>query len=157
MANGNCQDSDEDTHYQASIKTTKGVALDIFAKCAKFNEDIYSKFLAPYYKTDMYAETWQRGEPEDNFKSFCREYKVENVKSIILSDDVKFPSLDDHSKWAITATDSESRICIGDINRQVGQKERCGGMVCAELPEVRKTYESFISGIEKCEDERDEL
>ncbi|XP_070547110.1 plancitoxin-1-like [Ptychodera flava] len=61
VVNGNCKDRDEDTHYHAEIKTLEGVALDIFAKSAKFNEDIYSKFLAPYYKADMYAETWQRG------------------------------------------------------------------------------------------------
>ncbi|XP_070546907.1 plancitoxin-1-like [Ptychodera flava] len=157
VANGKCQTSREDTHYHADIKTVDGVTLDIFAKSAKFNEDIYSKFLAPHYKTDIYVQTWQQGNRENNYDPFCEDYRVETITSLIFPDDVEFLALNDHSKWAIPTTDSESRICIGDINRQLSQKKRGGGMVCAKLPKVRNTYESFINEIDACDDEHDEL
>ncbi|XP_070547061.1 plancitoxin-1-like [Ptychodera flava] len=103
VADGHCEDSKERCKYHAEIETQGGVTIDIFAKSAKFNADIYSDFIAPHFESNMYAETWQKGSAE-NLKSFCKGYKVENVRSLTLPGDVNFKSTKDHSKWAVTTT-----------------------------------------------------
>lgn len=87
-----------------------------FAKNKNFDSDLYSSLVAPYYATDLLAETWQNG--ESKLKSNCSEYSVENVREVKVCDNY-FKETDDHSKWAISKSLETNIVCIGDINRMV--------------------------------------
>lgn len=80
--------------------------------------DIYSQCIAKQYPSTWHVETWKRGhEIQDH---------VDCVKDVRLLhyDTVTFKESQDHSKWAVSATDM---YWVGDLNRMTSQFRRGGG------------------------------
>ncbi|XP_070547212.1 plancitoxin-1-like [Ptychodera flava] len=146
IANG--QHIDVKEGYQDTFTSLAGQVFTVFGKGGKFNDDLYSNLVAPYFKQNMFTETWQVG-PSPKMESYCHKYKIENIKNVSLPG-VKFPSTLDHSKWAITYESAGGQVCMGDINRQLAQKSRGGGMLCTRLPKLWKKFTTFVEEIENC-------
>lgn len=101
-----------------TIESRDGMEFTSFAKTRKFEKELYSDLVVPYFHGgDYYAETWRHG--GGNLPSNCsRTLKVFNIKSIEIRDKrMGFDSTKDHSKWLVGR--DHDVICVGDINRQV--------------------------------------
>ncbi|XP_065314945.1 plancitoxin-1-like isoform X2 [Gordionus sp. m RMFG-2023] len=138
-----------------------------FAKYKRFNADIYTNILAPFYDADLLTETWQVDKRHILNSSCIKIPRVENIKGISFShshldmnsrhpynlpsnlDAIHFSELIDHSKWTITAS-SGSVVCVGDLNREITQAKRSGGMVCIDNPNLWESFKQIISDIEAC-------
>ncbi|GAB1607813.1 plancitoxin-1-like [Argonauta hians] len=120
-----------------------------FAKFSKFDQDLYSSWLAPTFGSSLLVESWQNG--RGKLASFCEgDYKVFNIRSIGIGNS-SFSQTRDHSKWAITVKGARKNIvCIGDINRQEHQMERAGGTVCFRDPDVWRSFYRAAKTFEKC-------
>ncbi|XP_063709606.1 deoxyribonuclease-2-alpha-like isoform X2 [Culicoides brevitarsis] len=128
-----------------------------FAKTRHFGKDLYEDWLAPALKTDLVVETWQHG--TGNMPSNCTLMnKVMNVDEIEISAaSYDFPTLKDHSKWAVSASDDSNWICVGDINRQEHQKQRGGGTVCQNHKKMSKFYRNLVKDVEPCPKEKSQI
>lgn len=77
--------------------------------------------------TDMYVNTWLRGQEMGNKQHSRTKCAVTDVKDIVLtmpvsksnSSDltIEFPTSKDHSKWAVAK--SKNWTCVADMNRTV--------------------------------------
>ncbi|ELU06802.1 hypothetical protein CAPTEDRAFT_171507 [Capitella teleta] len=131
-----------------SFQSLAGQEFTSFAKNSAFDADLYSAWLAPYYKSDMNVESWQNG--RGKLDSNCTgTFKVCNVCKMIPYG-VVFKETKDHSKWAFLL--SSQRLCIGGINRMSSQFIRAGGSVCFSIPDVWKTFQASIKLVENCPD-----
>ncbi|XP_065316101.1 plancitoxin-1-like [Gordionus sp. m RMFG-2023] len=147
-----------------------------FAKYKKFDADIYSDLIAPYYQSNLLSETWQQDTKHALNSSCFRHPTVQNIKGIsfnINSNDnkisdsqrnISFSEFVDHSKWAVTNPKSfpatskihknsninKPVVCIGDLNRELHQEKRSGGMVCTENLQLWNSFRQIINDIEAC-------
>ncbi|XP_071491461.1 plancitoxin-1-like [Diadema antillarum] len=129
------------------LTSVNGRGFTSYAKFIKFNEDLYSHWVAPALGDDMYAETWLNA--ASKLPSFCSGvYKVENVENINFDGVLTFKSTKDHSKWAIS--EHKKWTCIGDINRTKSQYERGGGTVCLNIPAVWTAFHTLIAKFSQC-------
>jgi len=138
------------------IETIGGVSLKLFSKWKDADEDMISDFMAPELKSDLFSQTWQNG--NNNLPSDCQDtYWTYTVEHMYISElDVGFSTHDDHSKWAVGAPDgfkyNSDWVCIGDMNRQESQEDRCGGFMCFENDQVNKQYVQMTVDLLDCDD-----
>ncbi|XP_071491439.1 plancitoxin-1-like [Diadema antillarum] len=139
----------ESAPWNSSVVLTSagGQAFISYAKFVKFDEDLYSYWVAPDLGDDMYAETWRNA--RSKLPSFCTgEYKVENVDHVTFNGMLSFNSTKDSSKWAIS--EHKQWTCIGDINRTKSQYDRGGGTVCFNIPAVWFAFNTLIADFSRC-------
>jgi len=132
-----------------SIFSLAGVKFDVFAKNKAWDQELYEDLVAPFYNTGLKTETWQNG--VGKLPSYCTpsyQYNVENVLDIQLQDGSSWKETQDHSKWAVS--DSGNYVCIGDINRVEGQRNRGGGTVCTSNSSLWTAFDGIISSIDNC-------
>ena len=80
--------------------------------------DLYWYLVAPSLGDDLYVETWMH--TSSKLPSFCNgSYHVENVLFMGFPNVPGYKETVDHSKWAIGK--NKKWVCIGDINRTVGE------------------------------------
>jgi deoxyribonuclease-2 len=131
--------------------TPASLTFTSFAKTSNWNNYLYENLVAPYYKTDLYAETWMNGANPD--PTFCKNatitYDVMNIRSLS-SQGVSWTETQDHSKWVISTHDSLNRVCIGDINRQQSQNTRAGGTVCFVQSSQWTSFNNAIVTADSC-------
>ncbi|XP_022085271.1 plancitoxin-1-like [Acanthaster planci] len=125
-----------------------------FNKAGEWKKDLYKDWLAPYFKSGLYCETWQRGRGKNLSSSCVNGLKVYNVKEVTLIGKYKFTNTKDHSKWAVTTKHDLKWICIGDINRQTTQMFRGGGAVCLENRDVHQAFFDAVTDKQKCKNEK---
>lgn len=135
------------------LQSRGGVTFHSFAKNRYIKKELYSDLIAPSLESNLLVESWQHG--AGNLPSDCSKpmWTVQNVEGVTIGQWYNFETLQDHSKWAVSGSDSESTrrfICVGDINRQEHQKVRGGGSVCSELPEVVAAYAASVGSVESC-------
>ena len=99
------------------FQSTGGIIYTSFAKNKYFGGDLYSNLVAPHYNTDLLVETWQNGRG-GKLPSNCSELTIENVQNLNLAED-PFKETEDHAKWAISKSQYDALVCIGDVNRMV--------------------------------------
>ena len=129
-----------------ALNSEGGTTFNIFAKFSKFNDDLYSGWLATYFERSLYTETWQNS--ADKLSSNCTEmYSVENIVEMNLVG-TKYKRTQDHSKWAISS--DGDIICIGGINRAQSQFRRPGGTVCFNEKKLVKQIRESIIKVENC-------
>ncbi|KAL3870311.1 hypothetical protein ACJMK2_038387 [Sinanodonta woodiana] len=149
MASSQKHPTREPWYRQTRLISLGGQEFISFAKFSKFGKDLYSAWLAESLSGDLYVETWQKGAKKMKLNSSCTtQYKVYNVEGITFSDKVTFKETKDHSKWAVTV--SNTWTCIGDINRMSSQFHRAGGTACFQNPSVWKSFNMLISDVEPC-------
>ena len=125
-----------------------GEMLTSFAKGPKFNQDLYSNYVAPTFKINMLAETWLNG--AEPMTSECNLiYHVENVK-VETSPILEYKSSLDHSKWAISKARDKPVVCIGDINRMKHQLVRGGGTMCIKDLNVWQLFDNIVGQVASC-------
>jgi len=116
--------------YVTTVTSLGGQAFTAFAKSAALNDDLYEALVAPHFKKDFIAETWQNGVGRIPSwkKGKQHAYTIENGAVVGFPGHDQFKESNDHSKWAVSM-DGEV-LCVGDINRQEGQTRRGGGTTC---------------------------
>ncbi|KAL5262892.1 hypothetical protein ACHWQZ_G008331 [Mnemiopsis leidyi] len=124
----------------------EGFKFTAFAKTGEFGADLYKEVIGPYFNSDLYAETWQRGQC---VPSNCTGHtSVYNVREMELLDQ-HYREPQDHSKWAVTA---DGHVCVGGINRMTSQYSRGGGSLCFQAGRLWKQIWKGIQSYEKCEE-----
>lgn len=63
---------------------------------------------------------------------------------------VTWTTTKDHSKWAVAYNGGVTYACIGDINRQTGQRNRGGGTYCITDPGLVSAFTAVIQTSEDC-------
>lgn len=76
---------------------------------------------------------------------------------------VGWDSMKDHSKWGVSTAglmsadqydelgqQHDTRVCLGDLNRQPSQRFRGGGYVCSSDPRVWIAFRSLVVELEPC-------
>ncbi|XP_022085064.1 plancitoxin-1-like [Acanthaster planci] len=134
---------------ELSLQSKDGKIFISFNKASKWSLDLYKDWLAHYFKSGLYCETWQNG--GRNLNSSCEAgLNVYNVKKVSLKGGSDFKGTKDHSKWAVTTKSGLQWACFGGINRQTSQMYRGGGAVCFEHPDVHKTFYDCVAEYEPC-------
>ena len=65
-------------------KLSLRVKFTTFSKSRKYEKDIYSQLIAPYFREDMLVQTWRNGAGE-KLGSDCKDqFQIINVDSIKL-------------------------------------------------------------------------
>ncbi|XP_033119525.1 plancitoxin-1-like isoform X1 [Anneissia japonica] len=132
-----------------TLYSKAGREFQSFSKSKGFNQDIYANWLAPYWKTNLFTETWQNG--GGKLKSNCSStFTVQNIKLISLPGIILQKETKDHSKWAVSTGNTRQVTCIGGINRMEAQFRRAGGLVCSEIPEIWKAFRQLVNDTEPC-------
>ncbi len=107
----------------------------LFAKTAAWNADLYAACLAPALQQPLTVESWQHGTLEGPVCQPAVPYNTVDVQTVDFgyasgTTPTQFSIDDDHSKWAVTATNTGDTVCFSDINRVTTQYERNGGAIC---------------------------
>ncbi|XP_054263944.1 plancitoxin-1-like isoform X2 [Macrosteles quadrilineatus] len=130
------------------IRSAGGKHFRVFAKSPSFNKELYSYWVAPALQVDLLVQTWARGRSHQD--SSCEgKFKVENVEKISVVG-VEFPTTNDHSKWAVSDSQTKPWICVGDINKDDSQKRRGGGTVCIKNKSLWKAYHTTVIDTDSC-------
>jgi deoxyribonuclease-2 len=147
-----------DSGSQTSVKvfsTMDGVELQSFSKSKYWGSDFYDQFVAPTLGSNMSVETWNNG--RGTLPSYCsREqgehgvHNVSNVTEVSISDSLTWGNEKDHSKWGVTDSADKHTACIGDINRQNGQRVRGGGTVCLTDESLWTAIHGMIKQADTC-------
>lgn len=116
--------------FVTTVTSQGGQDFTAFSKSAALDDDLYEALVAPHFKKDFIAETWQNGVGRIPTwkKGKQHAYTIENGAVVQFPGHDQFKESSDHSKWAVSM-DGEV-FCVGDINRQDGQTRRGGGTTC---------------------------
>ncbi|XP_035224221.1 deoxyribonuclease-2-like [Stegodyphus dumicola] len=139
------------------LKSLKNKSFVSFAKDNQFNHDLYSDVIAPGLKSSLVTETWRRGSGMFLPASCKSDYSVLDIVTMNMTvvdkkktKNILFKSTEDHSKWAASAANDKSWICVGDMNRMASQAKRGGGALCFESAPVWNAYRSAVSETDQC-------
>ncbi|GCC20393.1 hypothetical protein chiPu_0018952 [Chiloscyllium punctatum] len=131
------------------LTSSAGLQLHSFAKFKRFGDDIYAAWVAQDLKTDLLAQTWNG--TKSQLPSNCSLPKhVYNVARVKLPGPASFYSDYDHSKWCVSLRYHEQWVCIGDLNRSVGQMWRSGGLLCTQHRNIYQTLRWSVSWYINC-------
>ncbi|XP_043554549.1 deoxyribonuclease-2-beta isoform X2 [Chiloscyllium plagiosum] len=131
------------------LTSSAGLQLHSFTKFKRFGDDIYAAWVAQDLKTDLLAQTWNGTKYQ--LPSNCSLPKhVYNVARVKLPGPASFYSDDDHSKWCVSLRYHEQWVCIGDLNRSVGQMWRSGGLLCTQHQNIYQTLRRSVSWYVNC-------
>eukprot|EP00033_Pygsuia_biforma_P000767 GCRY01000895.1.p1 GENE.GCRY01000895.1~~GCRY01000895.1.p1 ORF type:complete len:363 (-),score=66.53 GCRY01000895.1:260-1348(-) len=132
------------------IQSLCGQEFITFSKNKEWDNELYEALVAPYFRTDLYTETWIR---YPSLPSYCKPkwtWEVKEAQDICMNG-VCWPYTKDHSKWAVTESSNQGYTCIGDINRMSSQASRGGGTTCIRNSAIYKTFYSSIQDFQDCE------
>jgi len=130
------------------LVTVGGVHFRSFAKSAEFNQDLYSKLVAPSLQAPLNVETWRRGSVIE--LDCSAQYRVLDAQTMKIGNSMTFSYTKDHSKLAVSAITTMPYVCIGDINRMTSQYVRGGGTVCLSDNFVWRAYSTLIQTLNAC-------
>ncbi|XP_006792126.2 deoxyribonuclease-2-beta [Neolamprologus brichardi] len=120
-----------------------------FAKSENFVDDIYTGWVAQELGADLLVESWQR--QGHDLPSNCSLAKhTMNIKKIQLPRSILFYSYDDHSKWCVSRLYEDQVTCLGDLNREMGQLWRGGGLICSSNPLIYKAFRQVVDWYIHC-------
>jgi deoxyribonuclease II len=112
-----------------------GSSMQDFTSLAKNKEwggDIWEGLVAPHYKSGFLVESWMRGQELGPYCPPDQEYVVVDARTLYVTENhtnFTWTETRDHAKWGV-ALDSSFKICVGDLNRMLSQRNRGGGVVC---------------------------
>jgi len=132
------------------ITSQGGQEFKAFATRGSWGQDLFEDLVSPNFKRGFLTETWQNGvgklpnyvEGKDG-----KAYSETNINEVATPDGDGWESTQDHSKWAIS-TDHQV-FCVGDKNRQHGQRHRGGGTICIQDPSIGEQIAKIIKRTEQ--------
>jgi deoxyribonuclease-2 len=131
-----------------NITTMGGMQLMHFAKTVAWGKSIYGDLIGSYYGESMVVETWQRPyeDPLLPPETSVAVYSVLDLQAPPYAtwDGITWKESQDHAKWGIVTDRSVPVICIGDINKQVSQWKRSGGMACMTDATIHQNFVLLI-------------
>jgi deoxyribonuclease-2 len=143
------------------LNATNGTLFTSFMKSKHWGKDLYDDLVSQALNSDLFVETWNNG--RGTLPTFCRnphcvnpeecglEHDVANVTEVQIDNSIGWVNHKDHSKWAVTVpTAATHTVCIGDINRQHGQRVRGGGTVCVADESLWKAFHGMIKAADTC-------
>jgi deoxyribonuclease-2 len=131
-----------------NITSVGGTVFTHFAKTSKWGKSIFGDLIGPHYGSGVLAETWQRPyePPEIPPSTGVPVYSVLTLAAPSYANwnRVTWVSGADHSKWNVM-TSGLNVVCIGDINKQLSQFVRAGGMACIQDTTVHQAFTMLIA------------
>lgn len=132
-----------------NITSAGGTSFTHFAKTVAWGESIYGDLIGPYYGIDMAVESWQRPY-EDPLTPPTTQNSVYSVRTLQTPssaslDGTTWKESEDHAKWGVSTSEDSPVVCIGDINKQLSQWKRSGGMLCIVDATFFEAYNSLIA------------
>lgn len=131
--------------FTDSLTSVGGDKFVLFAKNAKWGQDLYSDLVAPAFKTGLIIESWMRPHEPSYYPPQVPYAAINVVDMQFPGGDLTWGETDDHSKWCMSTSSSAAVVCIGDINRQKSQWSRGGGTVCMQQVGVYKAYAALVT------------
>ncbi|KAI3380532.1 hypothetical protein SNEBB_010543 [Seison nebaliae] len=127
----------------------------LISKNKLFHFDIYQLFFNITQQFSsfpiLFVESWRNG--KGNFNSSCYEpnHKIIEIDSLHFTNlpKLSYSTHHDHSKWAVS--DQTNHICFADMNRQMEQLNRGGGMICWRNEFLSDLFHNSIELIDACE------
>ncbi|XP_028326757.1 deoxyribonuclease-2-alpha isoform X2 [Gouania willdenowi] len=140
------------SNRSVALTSKGGTEFISFAKGPMFDNDLYHSWVAPYLRSDLLVQFWVNS--RGILPSDCSlDWKVLDVRLIHPGQTFTFKTTQDHSKWAVSPAPAEGGggwVCVGDINRNQGEKKRGGGTMCRRDPVVWKAYRTAALECESC-------
>ncbi|EFP09321.1 CRE-CRN-7 protein [Caenorhabditis remanei] len=134
------------------IKTVQGVTLMAYAKHKKFDGDIWNDLISKQNKVTLAVLTyrsWLNGSGDDLHTTCTDSSQTHDVTEMRVTG-LNFASSKDHSKWAVSNSQTNPIVCFGDMNRQKSQLKRGGGAVCIQNRNLWQIYHSSVIQVEPC-------
>lgn len=137
--------------WNSSVTLTSqaGATFQSFAKFGMFGDDLYSGWLAEALDSTLQVQFWpnSRGKLSSNCSG---PYHVLDVTQTAFPGPAgpSFRSTEDHSKWCVAPKGPWA--CVGDMNRNVPEQHRGGGILCARLPALWKAFQPLVKDYEPC-------
>ncbi|CAI2347913.1 unnamed protein product [Caenorhabditis sp. 36 PRJEB53466] len=131
------------------IKTVQGAVMMAYAKHKKFDGDVWNDVISRQNRITLAVESWLNGSGDDLHTTCTSSSQTHDVTEMRVSG-LNFASSKDHSKWAVSSTDSNPIVCFGDMNRQKSQLKRGGGALCIQNRALWQTYHSSVVQVEPC-------
>jgi len=126
-----------------------GMPFHVYSKTSEWNNDLYAGCVAPYEKDTLWVETWIRGKAEGPVCPITA-YDTLDIKSLNFTPlEGAWLETQDHSKWLITETNK--RVCMGDINRMTTQYARGGGTTCFTDSTLHTVLKKATTGKDTCD------
>jgi len=143
-------DTGSSSETQKSVELKAGsTKFTYLAKSKKWGQDLYKDYIAPYFHSTIYVETWPNGVAY-NLPSDCSSSNPTYNMDTVQFGTTTWTRTKDHSKWAA----GPGLLCIGGINRQDSQFTRGGGALCRQDTRVgnamKSVYTSSGSVVQPC-------
>ncbi|XP_051025014.1 deoxyribonuclease-2-alpha [Acomys russatus] len=141
--------------WNSSVVLTSqaGATFQSFAKFGKFGQDLYSGWLAAALGTNLLVEFWPNA--PGTLPSDCSgTHQILDVTEIAFPgpSGPSFKATEDHSKWCVAPVGPW--VCVGDMNRNIAERHRGGGIVCTQLPSLWKAFQSLVKAWRPCRKNR---
>jgi deoxyribonuclease-2 len=130
-----------------------GAAFTVFAKQARWNDDLYFSLVAPTLRTPLVLETWMRpaSAPMCVLPTNTTSFSVNSVVTLRFGNGTfAFKETQDHSKYAISVNKASPWVCVGDINFEDSQFVRGGGTSCISSPALWASLRMAINSTDSC-------
>ncbi|XP_053286793.1 deoxyribonuclease-2-beta isoform X1 [Pleuronectes platessa] len=125
------------------LVSVQGEKFFSFVKSERFVDDIYTGWVAQVLDADLLVESWQR--QGHDLPSNCSLPKhVMNIKRVHLPGSLPFKSYHDHSKWCVSQVYDDDVTCLGDMNREMTQLKRGGGLICSLNPLIYRAFRQAV-------------
>lgn len=144
-----------DSHAIEALATRAGQPLVGFAKGGAYTALIHDDLIAPYWRSPMAWETWRRG--SGALPSLCppaANSSALNVGRVAFPPGGSAPAgwgwSADHSKWGVSVGGGARVACIGDMNRDMWQRQRGGGFVCMAHAGLWAAMHGLLAEVDGC-------
>jgi deoxyribonuclease-2 len=128
----NTKSNDQDPPADLRFQSRGGYDFRFLAKNRHWDEDFWIDWVRPRLDVNLDVETWRRGKrpgTEDCDGDHCVEDTL-YVNLEQLGVNCEWHYTKDHSKWAVSESGAGHWVCVADINRQISQEKRGGGVIC---------------------------
>ncbi len=130
--------------FIGSILSILGTSFTLITK-GFMNVDLFS-YSSKFLQTQFYAQSWF--EINNHIRSNRR---VQNVLGNSIDSRYEhFTTFTDKSIWSVSSN-NDSWFCIGDLNRQISNKNENGGVICLNNVNVSRNFRSIIKYVESIE------
>lgn len=108
----------------------------LLAKNRHWDQDFWIDLVGPHLRVNIDVETWRRGTvpPHEDVDDSDSTSDILHIDLSPLGVSYQWHYTKDHAKWGVSETDSW--VCVADINRQKSQEKRGGGSICFRNQEL---------------------